>query len=299
MTPTHLRSFVVPFMLATLVACQKPKAEPTTESSPSATAESTPTAPAQPAANPGAPIDPGALYALDTDPQPAPPPSSGLARVLKGLHLRVCVRADAAPFGAFASGGLEGFEIELAREIVQTISIDYKQALRPEWTVVTAGERMKRLQDDGCDLMIASFSHTPERANELALSKVYLRTDKVLLAQQKVTRKVPIIAKVGGTTGGDSAGVKGTERTFGSYQEIVYAMDMDEIDYLVTDRPIAEHLIRSSTRPFVVQKTIAEGAESYVAATAKTNPELLAAVDRALETLARSGRLAHLHRRWL
>ena len=249
-------------------------------------------------ATPPAPLGDGtALYELDTQAQPAPAAGSALDRILKGLHMRVCVRGDVAPLGSFESGGLDGLEIELATEIVRQISVDYKQPLKVDWTVVAAPDRLKRLQDDGCDLLVASLSQTPERAAQVSLSKVYLRTDKVLLAATKVTRKTPVIAKVGGTTG--DAGIKGTERAFTSYQEIVYAMDSDEIDYLVTDRPIAAHLIRSSSKPFTISKTLAPGAESYVAATQNGHPELIAAVNKALDDLARSGRLALIHRRWL
>jgi ABC-type amino acid transport substrate-binding protein len=244
-----------------------------------------------------APHDDSALYDLDTDPQKPPAPGSALEKIVKGLHVRVCVRADVAPFGAFSSTGLEGLEIELATEIVKQIGIDYKQALKVDWTIVTAPDRIKRLQDDGCDLLVAALSYTAERAQQVGTSKVYLKTDKVLMQAQNITRKTPVIAQVGGTTG--DAGIKGTPRTFASYQEVVYAMDADEIDYLVTDRPIADQLIRSSTKPYTIGKTLAAGAESYVAATNKAHTDVLAAVDKALEDLAKSGRLALIHRRWL
>ena len=49
-----------------------------------------------------------------------------------------------------------------------------------------------------------------ERAEKLAESRVYLRTDKVLVAANKITRKVPVIGKVGGTTG-DAAGISAVQ----------------------------------------------------------------------------------------
>jgi ABC-type amino acid transport substrate-binding protein len=216
--------------------------------------------------------------------------------------MRVCIRGDVAPFGSFNSNGgqLDGLEVELATEIVKQISIDYKQPLKIDWTIVAAPDRVKRLQDDACDLLVASLSYTPERAQQVTTSKVYLKTDKVLLSAAKITRKVPVIAKIGGATTGDSPDVpKGTDRVFGTYAEVVYAMDNEEIDYLVTDRPIADQLIRSATKPYTVSKTLAPGAESYVAATQNGHPELIAAVNKAIDDLARSGRLAHIHRRWL
>ena len=238
------------------------------------------------------------LYEMDTAAQPAPAAGSPIDRILKSLQIRACVRADVPPFGAFSSSGLDGFDVALAREVAEEISIAYKQPLRVDWVVVPAADRVKFVQDGACDFMIAAFSHTPERATQVGESKVYLRTDKVLVAAQKITRKEPIIGKVGGTTG-DAGDVKGRVQTFANYQEVIQAMDLDEVDYLVVDRPIGEHLIRSSMRPYRVAKVMAENAESYVVAVHTGQTDLLGAVNHALDNIARSGRLALLHRRWL
>ncbi|MEO7731762.1 MAG: transporter substrate-binding domain-containing protein [Kofleriaceae bacterium] len=250
---------------------------------------------AAPAAKPAEPE----LYELDTAPQPAPAAGSPLDRVLKSLQIRACVRSDVAPFGAFTSGGLDGFDVALAREVADEISVDYKQPLRIDWVVVPAADRVKFVQDGACDFEIAAFSHTAERATQVAESKVYLRTDKVVVSAARITRKEPIIGKVGGTTGGDVADLKGKPRSFSTYQELIQAMDLDELDHIVVDRPIAEHLIRSSTRPFKISRVLTEGTESYVVAVHTGHSDLLGAVNRALGNIARSGRLALLHRRWL
>lgn len=260
-------------LLALLAACNTADAQPR------------PTAPAN---------EP--LYDVDTEASPPPAAGSQIDGILKSLHVRVCVRADVAPFGSFGDGGLRGFDIALANEIVDQLSIDHKQALTPTWVVVSAAERIKRVQDNACDFMIAAFSLTPDRAAQLATSKVYLRTDKVLLAASKITRKQPVIAQLEGATG---AAVAGTPRTFRTYQEIIHAMDSGEVDYVATDRPIAEHLMRSSVTGFTVSKVLAPNAESYVVATGKPNKELATAIDRALVNIANTGRLALLEQRWL
>lgn len=255
---------------------------------------------AQPRSAPRTPAPPApteALYEVDTAALPAPPPSSTLGGILKSLHVRVCVRSDVPPFSYFGASGLQGFDVGLASQVVDQLSIDYKQALKPEWVVVTANERVKRLQDQACDVMVAAFSYTKERATQVATSKVYVRTDKVLLGASKISRKIPVIAKLEGATG--DPGIKGNIQTFRTYQDMVHAMDMDEIDYVATDRPIAEHLIRSTVKNFKVHKTLAENAESYVIAVNNSSPELLVAINRALDQIAQSGRLALLERRWL
>jgi ABC-type amino acid transport substrate-binding protein len=238
------------------------------------------------------------LSSLDTAAQKAPPGGSGLDTVLGSLHLRACVRSDVAPFGSFMQSRLLGFDIDLASEIATQISIDYKQALRVEWVVVDADDRIKHVVDGSCDIVVADLSYTKERAAQIGTSKVYLRTDKVLVAAAKITRKVPVIARLAGATA-EAADVKGSTREFRTYQDIIRAMDAGEVDYIVTDRPIAAHLVRSSIVAYEIKKVLAENAESYVIGVSKSHPELLEAVNRALETLAHDGRLALLSRRWL
>lgn len=249
-------------------------------------------------AQPKPTVDPDALYELDAPAQKPPVASSPLGKLLETMYLRACVRSDVAPFGVFGGNGLEGYDIDLASEIAQQISIDYKQALRVEWTVVSAEDRIKRVQDGSCDILVADLSLTKERAAQIATSKVYLRTDKVLVAVAKITHKTPVIARLASATG-DAGNLAGTTRVFQSYREIIHAMNAGEIDYVVTDKPIAEHLIRSATRPYAIGKTLAANAESYVVGVNAASPDVLAAVDRALQDLAQNGRLALLDRRWL
>lgn len=238
------------------------------------------------------------LFDLDTAAQKAPAPGSGLEAMLSSLQLRACVRSDVAPFGAFTGTRLEGFDIDLASELAAQISIDHKAALRVEWVVVDADDRIKHVVDGACDILVADLSYTKERAEKIGTSKVYLRTDKVLVAATKLTRKTPVIARLAGATG-DAGDVKGTTREFHTYQEIIHAMDAGEVDYIVTDRPIASQLIRSSVGGYTIKKTLAENAESYVVGVNKTHPEMVEAVNHALEALAHSGRLGLIARRWL
>ena len=247
---------------------------------------------------PAAPEEPANLYEMDTDAQKAAP-NSTMARVLGSMYVRACVRSDVPPFGSFSSQhSLEGLDIELANELVRQMSIDFKQVFKVEWAVVDAADRMDRLKNGACDILVANFSQTAERAKEVDMSKIYLRTDKVLVAANAITRKSPVVGHVGGTTG-DMGGIKGTAKMFHSYQQVVYDMDAGGVDYVITDRPIAEYLVRSSTKGFKITKTLAKNAEAYTVAVAKGDGTLLAAVNRALEELARQGRLALMQRRWL
>ncbi len=238
------------------------------------------------------------LYTIDSLAQKNPPAGTALARILETQHLRVCVRSDIPPFGYFSAKGLTGFDVVLAAEIATRLSIDYKKNIYVDWMVITAGSRITSLQQKSCDMVIAAFSYTPIRAKLVGFSKIYLQTDKVLVAANKITRKTPIIARVKGTTG-NIKGIKGIVRYFNNYQEIIYAMENGKVDYIITDQPIALHMIRSVTKLYKITKVLAKNAEKYAIGVNKANKYLLKAINRALLDLAQSGRLAYLHRQWL
>ncbi|MCA9669432.1 MAG: amino acid ABC transporter substrate-binding protein [Myxococcales bacterium] len=237
------------------------------------------------------------LYTLDTEKAKDPPAGSGLAAILKSHHVRVCVRSDVPPFGYFSRWGLKGLDIQLARAIVNQLSIDYKVVLAVDWSVVSAGRRVARLKAKSCDLLVATFSNTRARARQVGLSKVYLQTDKVLLASESPKAKA-VIGRVRGTTG-KAGGVKGKTRYFNTYQEIIYGMEAGDVDYVVADRPVAVHLQRSVNKKFKITKTLAKNAENYSIGVNKKHKALLDAVNKALTDLANSGQLALMYRRWL
>src|SRR3954468_21581607 len=93
-----------------LVACNRGKPLPDMSEVSSVPASATPPPPAPPEPAPAqAPVtDATPLYEIDSEAQRAPSPGSGLDRIIKGLHVRVCVRADVAPFASLSVNGLDG-----------------------------------------------------------------------------------------------------------------------------------------------------------------------------------------------
>lgn len=237
------------------------------------------------------------LYSIDTPTAKSPPANSALARILKTQLLRVCVRADIPPFGHFVNNALVGFDIQLAREIGTQISIYYKKNLRLSWLVINANSRVKSLQNNHCDMVVAAFSITPARKKKIAFSESYLQTYKVVVKKTKLTRNKPIIAMVKGTTGG-SKKLKGVARYYLNYNEIINAMDQGAVDYVMTDQPIAIHMLRSVTQEYMITRVLSQ-MENYGVGVNQKSAALLKAVNRALRDLAQTGRLAYTQRQWL
>ncbi|TNE44524.1 MAG: transporter substrate-binding domain-containing protein [Deltaproteobacteria bacterium] len=237
------------------------------------------------------------LYSIDTPTAKAPPAHSTLAKILKSQLIRVCVRADIPPFGHFVNNALVGFDIQLAREISTQISIYYKKNLRLTWSVINANSRVSSLENNHCDMVVAAFSITPSRQKKVAFSEPYLQTYKVKVKKTKITRNKPVTAVVTGTTQGKKK-PKGIIRAFLNYNEIINAMDRGEIDYVMTDQPIAIHMLRSISQEYMITQVLSQ-MENYGVGVNKKSAALLKAVNRALRDLARTGRLAYTQRQWL
>ena len=226
-----------------------------------------------------------------------PKAGTRLAAILNSQVLRVCVRTDIPPFGYFTGRTITGFDIQLAQQISTTLSNFYEKNLHVAWSVINAGGRISSLLQKSCDLVIASFSYTKARAQLISFSNVYLQTDKVVIASKNITRKVPVTAIVRGTTS-NVKNLKGIKKYFNNYTEIIYAMEAGIVDYAISDRPIALHMIRSVSRPFKILKTLAQQ-EKYAIGINKGHKTLLKAVNDALDSLSKTGNLAYLHRQWL
>lgn len=115
----------------------------------------------------------------------------------------------------------------------------------------------------------------------------------------ETTRKNPVLAIVRGTTTPDAQSLFNAEiRFFENYKEIIYAMESGSIDYVITDHPIALHMIRSVSKKYKIVKKLGLS-EEYAIGVQLENKTLLHVTDLILLDLAQSGKLAYLQRQWL
>lgn len=98
----------------------------------------------------------------------APVSDSHLTKVLKSHTIRVGVQSEAAPWGVQKSDGtFEGFDIDLANALGESLGAKVK------FIPVTNESRIPMLQADKADVMIASFTATDERAQQVAFTIPY------------------------------------------------------------------------------------------------------------------------------
>ena len=121
---------------------------------------------------------------LRPGPQPAPgamPPGSTMANILARGRLIVGVDQSTNLFGSRnpATGQLEGFDVDLARELARSIFGDPN---RVDLRVVTAAQRETALQEGQVDLVVRTYSITCDRKKKVAFSTPYYIAKQRILA---------------------------------------------------------------------------------------------------------------------
>jgi polar amino acid transport system substrate-binding protein len=121
---------------------------------------------------------------LHPDPMPPPgamPPGSTMAAIAERGRLVVGVDQNTNLFGYRnpSSGQLEGFDIDVAREIATAIFGDPD---RIDLRVFEADQRVPALQSGQVDLVVRTFSITCDRKNKVAFSTTYFVANQRILA---------------------------------------------------------------------------------------------------------------------
>lgn len=121
---------------------------------------------------------------LRPGPQPAPgamPPGSTMEKILARGRLVVGVDQSTNLFGSRnpATGQLEGFDIDLARELARRI---FGDPGRVDLRVVTAAQRETALQEGQVDVVVRTYSITCDRKQKVAFSTPYYIAEQRILA---------------------------------------------------------------------------------------------------------------------
>jgi polar amino acid transport system substrate-binding protein len=113
-------------------------------------------------------------------PPGAMPPGSTMAAIAERGRLIVGVDQNTYLFGFRnpASGQLEGFDIDIAREIARAIFGNPDQI---QLRVVDASQRESMLQDGKVDLVVRTYSITCDRKKKVAFSTVYFNASQKVL----------------------------------------------------------------------------------------------------------------------
>jgi putative glutamine transport system substrate-binding protein len=220
--------------------------------------------------------------------------------------LKVGVKVDVPKFGYKdpKTGVTEGLDIDVAKAIAKKILGDENKI---ETQAVTAKTRGPLLDNGEVDLVIATFTITPERKQTYNFSDAYyadgigllvkkasgiktfadLNGKRVGVAQSATTKKV-IQEKA------DKDGIKVSISEFGTYPEIKTALDSKRIDVFSVDASILLGYLDDTT--IILDDRLS--AEEYGVASKKGNDALAAVVNEVVNELKTSGDMEAIAKKW-
>nr|WP_198429087.1 glutamate ABC transporter substrate-binding protein [Nocardia bovistercoris] len=244
--------------------------------------------------------------------RPGPLPSPGampagtpMAAIAERGRVRVGVDQNTYLFGFRdpSTGQLEGFDIDIAREIARAV---FGDPARIELRSVTAAERLTALRENQVDLVVRTFSATCQRRQDVDFSTVYFRsgqrilvpTNSTIRSKDDLKGKRVCVAK-GTTSAGPLFALPTRVAVFGvtNWTDCLAALQQGSVDAVSGDDPILFGLVAQDRNLSVVGESIGSGA--YAVGVAKNNPQLVRFVNGVLERIRADGTWQRIYDRHL
>jgi polar amino acid transport system substrate-binding protein len=241
---------------------------------------------------------------LRPDPLPKPgamPPASTMAAIAERGRLVVGVDQNQYLFGFRnpATGQLEGFDIDIAREVARGIFGDPN---RIDLRVVEAGERESVLQSGQVDMVARTFSINCARKNNVAFSTVYFYADQRILVL-----KGSGIRSAADLSGKRACAVSGTTSlaklfaldprptVFGAstWTDCLVMLQQGQVDVIGTDGVVLAGLAAQDPNVEVVGPSL--GVEPYGLGIKKEHVDLVRFVNGVLEGIRGDGTWERLY----
>jgi ABC-type amino acid transport substrate-binding protein len=219
-------------------------------------------------------------------------------------HLVIGVKADQPGLGARAADGtFRGFEVEVGRYIARSMG-----AAKVDFVAVTSRNRERMLADHTVDLVLASYSITPDRARQVTFGGPYYlaHQDIMVRADERAIRRVRDLA--GRTMCQASGSVSSQRVTEGlgvaarlvpspSYSDCVRRLLGGGLDAVSTgDLVLAGFARESGARVRIVNAPFTD--EPYGVGLRKGDIDGCEAVNRAITHLFQDGTATRLLHRW-
>jgi putative glutamine transport system substrate-binding protein len=217
-------------------------------------------------------------------------------RIMKTDRMNWGVKGDTKLMGLMniKTGKLEGFDVEMAKEITKRVNPDAKVV----YTQITSGTRVPMLINGNIDAIIATMSVTPDRQKVVDFSQPYFNAGQSILVKKSSkyhnvkelnTPKARVLAVQGSTSIDEIKEFAPKAKVVGlqDYATALTALKAGQGDALTTDNGILYGMAAGSKSLEVRGGTFTK--EPYGVAMQKQNPKLVKAVDKAIDDIKQDG----------
>ena len=245
-------------------------------------------------------------------PTPASAPGTTVAAIQARGFLRVGVKYDQPAFGQWdaAAGEVRGFDAEVAKLVAIGIFGGSVSELgnRLRFVPVVSKDRETVLQDGTVDIVVATYSITPERAEKVDFAGPYFRARQDIMVRNGDS-SITGVADLGGRrvcTVRGSTSLQNLQRENphaevvlrDTYSECASALVAGEAEAVTTDQPIlAGYAHQSGGTLKVLNNPFSD--EYYGIGIAKGDEALRRFLNRRLEEIVANGDWGRAHRSYL
>ncbi|MER5262612.1 transporter substrate-binding domain-containing protein [Actinosynnema sp. NPDC002837] len=201
------------------------------------------------------------------------------------------------------SGELEGFDVDLAREVARAIFGDPGAI---QFTVLTSEQRIPTLERHEVDIVVRTMTTTCERWQKVNFSTVYLQAgQRVLVPSNSDATGIESLGgkRVCATKGSSSlanvaaAASRPVPVSVTHWTDCLVMLQQGQVDAISTDDTILAGFAAQDPYTKVVGPQFA--AEPYGMAIPKADEDFVRFVNALLERLRADGTWARIHQRWL
>ena len=247
------------------------------------------------------------------DPLPSRPSrgqitDGSMRKIIDKGYITVGVSADTYLFGArnAFTGGIEGFDIDMARAVAKAIFGDPSKV---QFRVITANDRIPLLKDRAVDMVARNMSMTCGRWNDIAFSAEYYRSGQKVLVGKNLPDAVNlgladlkgkrVCAPNGTTSLAKLEQVQGpTVVTAGTHTGCLVLFQQGKADAITGDDTVLAGLAAQDPNT-VVTKAKAITTEPYGLGFNKADIYLARYVNRVIADLEADGEWKRIYDRWL
>jgi polar amino acid transport system substrate-binding protein len=201
------------------------------------------------------------------------------------------------------SGELQGFDVDIAREVARDLLGD---PAKVEFRLLTSPERISALQDGTVDIVAKAMTITCARAEQIAFSTVYLDASQRLLVPKDSPVQGPVdlagkrvCSQVATTSLATVARVAPTANLLAvqNWDDCLVALQQGQADAASTDDSILAGMAVQDPNLHIVGPSLE--AEPYGIGINKNQDDLVRAVNASLERIRRDGTWLSIYRKWL
>ena len=229
------------------------------------------------------------------------PPGSPMAKIAERGRLIAGVDQNTFLFGFRnpATGELEGFDIDIAREIARAIFGDPTRILL---RVVDASQRESMLQDGKVDVVVRTYSITCDRKKKVAFSTVYFNANqKVLTTKGSGIDSFPALSgrrvcAVSGTTSlAKLFELNPPPKVFSAatWTDCLLMLQQGQVDAISTDDVVLKGLAHQDPTVEVVGESVA--VEPYGIGVQLGHPDMVQFVNGVLDKIRNDGTWRRLY----